>query len=118
METILVVDDSAFMRMRNFSVVKELGFDVVEAGDGAEAVEMYKKTKPAGVLMDITMPNMDGLDALRAIIRLDPKARVTMVTAMGQQSIVMEAVKAGARDFVVKPFEPSRVKAALEKLLG
>lgn len=117
MAKVLVVDDSAFMRMRNAALLKELGHDVVEAGDGAQAVAVYQKERPDAVLMDITMPVMDGLQALRAILEFDPSARVAMVTAMGQQAIVMEAIKAGARDFVVKPFDPARVQAALNKLV-
>ena len=118
MPVILVVDDSSFMRMRNAAVVKELGYAVVEAEDGEKAVELYKQQGPDAVLLDITMPNMDGLTALREIILHDPDARVAMVTAMSQQSIVIEALKAGARDFVVKPFEPDRVKTALQKLVA
>lgn len=118
MATVLVVDDSAFMRMRNVSVVKELGFEVLEASDGKEAVDLYKKSRPAAVLMDITMPNTDGLTALGEILAFDSQAKVAMVSAMGQQSIVMEAIKAGARDFVVKPFESDRVKTALNKLVA
>ena len=118
MATVLVVDDSAFLRMRNAALIKELGHDVIEAGDGAQAVEAYKAHKPDAVLMDITMPGMDGIEALKAILAFDPSAKIAMVTAMGQQSIVMEAIKAGARDFVVKPFEPDRVKGALAKLVA
>ncbi len=118
MAKILVVDDSAFMRMRNATLLKELGHDVIEAGDGAQAVEVYKQQKPDAVLMDITMPVMDGLEALKNILGHDPAAKVAMVTAMGQQAIVMEAIKAGARDFVVKPFDPERVQAALNKLVA
>jgi two-component system chemotaxis response regulator CheY len=118
MAKVLVVDDSAFLRMRNAAMVKELGHEVIEAGDGAQAVESYKSNKPDAVLMDITMPGMDGLEALKQILAFDPAARVAMVTAMGQQSIVMEAIKSGARDFVVKPFEPDRVKSALAKLVA
>ena len=118
MATILIVDDSSFMRMRCVSTVKELGFQTVEAGDGAEAIQVYKDSKPAAVLMDITMPGMDGLQALREIMAFDTNAKVAMVTAMGQQSMVIEAMKSGAKDFVVKPFEPDRVEAALTKLLG
>jgi two-component system chemotaxis response regulator CheY len=106
------------MRMRCVAIVKEQGHEVVEAGDGSEAVDIYKQKKPQAVLMDITMPNMDGLAALKEMIAFDPSARIAMVSAMGQQGMVMEAVKAGARDFVVKPFEPDRVKATLQKLLG
>lgn len=118
MAKVLVVDDSAFLRMRNAALIKELGHDVIEAGDGAQAVEVYKANKPDAVLMDITMPGMDGIEALKAILAFDPSAKIAMVTAMGQQSIVMEAIKAGARDFVVKPFEPDRVKGALSKLVA
>ena len=118
MATILVVDDSSFMRMRCASTVQELGYETLEAGDGAEAIQTYKDQKPAAVLMDITMPGIDGLQALKEIMTIDPNARIAMVTAMGQQSMVIEAMKSGAKDFVVKPFEPDRVKAALAKLLG
>ena len=118
MATVLIVDDSAFMRMRCVKTVKEEGHETVEAGDGSEAVEVYKQEKPNAVLLDITMPNMDGLEALRQIMAFDSNARVAMVTAMGQQGMVMEAMKAGALDIVVKPFEPDRVKATLKKLLG
>ena len=118
MATVLVVDDSAFMRMRCVATVKEMGHETVEAGDGIEAIDIYKKTKPEAVLMDITMPGMDGLTALKEIMAFDSNANVAMVTAMGQQSMVMEAIKAGAREFIVKPFEPERVKTALTKLIG
>ena len=118
MATVLIVDDSAFMRMRCVATVKEEGHDTLEAADGNEAVEVYKQQQPNAVLLDITMPNMDGLEALRQIMAFDSKAKVAMVTAMGQQGMVMEAMKAGARDFVVKPFEPDRVQATLQKLLG
>ncbi len=118
MVTVLVVDDSAFMRMRCVAGVKELGHETLEAGDGQEAVEIYKQARPQAVLLDITMPNADGLTALREIMAFDSSARVAMVTAMGQQSMVMEAIKAGARDFIVKPFEPERMKAALDKILA
>lgn len=118
MATVLVVDDSAFMRMRCVATLKDLGHETLEAGDGRQAVDIYKQAKPQAVLLDITMPGMDGLDALREILAFDPNARVAMVTAMGQQSIVMEAIKAGARDFVVKPFDPERVKTAVGKLIG
>ena len=117
MAKVLIVDDSAFLRMRNAAMVKELGHEVIEAGDGVQAVAAYKSNKPDAVLLDITMPGMDGLEALKEILAFDPAARVAMVTAMGQQSIVMEAIKSGARAFVVKPFEPERVKSALTKLV-
>jgi len=115
---ILIADDAAFMRMRVGKLLGENGYDVVEAGTGREAVNAYKAEAPDGVLLDITMPDMDGLAALQVIRAHDPGARVAMVTAMGQQSIVMEALKAGARDFVVKPFDADRVLAAVRKLVA
>lgn len=118
MAKILIVDDSAFLRMRNCALIKELGHEPVEAADGHEAIARYREHAPDAVLMDITMPGMDGIEAMRAIMAIDPNARIAMVTAMGQQSIVMEAIKAGARDFVVKPFDPERVKTALARLVA
>ncbi len=118
MAKVLLVDDAAFMRMRCARLLQEEGHDVVEAANGREAVEMYQTCRPDAVLMDITMPEMDGLEALRAIKELDPHAKVAMLTAMGQQAIVIEAIKSGARDFVVKPFERERVLAAVSKLVA
>ncbi|MEE8046387.1 MAG: response regulator [Dehalococcoidia bacterium] len=118
MAKILVVDDAAFMRMRCSKLLTENGHEVVEAGTGREAVEQYKLTSPDAVLLDITMPDMDGLSALKEIRAHDADARVAMVTAMGQQSIVMEALQAGAKDFVVKPFDADRVLAAVSKLVA
>ncbi len=118
MAKILVVDDAAFMRMRCSKLLTENGHEVVEAGTGREAVELYKSSSPDAVLLDITMPDMDGLSALKEIRAHDSDARVAMVTAMGQQSIVMEALQAGAKDFVVKPFDAGRVLAAIEKLVA
>ena len=118
MAKILVVDDAAFMRMRCSKLLSENGHEVVEAGTGREAVDQYKATSPDAVLLDITMPDMDGLSALKEIRAHDANARVAMVTAMGQQSIVMEALQAGAKDFVVKPFDADRVLAAVEKLVA
>lgn len=118
MAKILVVDDAAFMRMRCSKLLVENGHEVVEAGDGAEAVEKYKECRPDGVLLDITMPKMDGIVTLQEIMSFDPSARVAMVTAMGQQSMVMSALKSGARDFVVKPFDGNRVLTTVQKLIG
>jgi two-component system chemotaxis response regulator CheY len=118
MSRILVVDDAAFMRVRAAKVLTDNGHEVAQAENGREAVQLYKEWRPDAVLLDITMPEMDGLTALKEIRKLDPNARVAMVTAMGQQGIVMEALKAGARDFVLKPFQPERVLAALQKLLA
>jgi len=115
---ILVVDDAAFMRIRCSKLLIENGHEVVEAATGREAVEQYKSTSPDAVLLDITMPDMDGLSALKEIRALDSDARVAMVTAMGQQTIVMEALQAGAKDFIVKPFDAERVLAAVKKLVA
>jgi two-component system chemotaxis response regulator CheY len=118
MAKVLVVDDAAFMRVRAAKVLQDNGHEVAQAENGVEAVKQYAEWRPDAVLMDITMPEMDGLAALKEIKKLDPAARVAMVTAMGQQAIVMEALKAGAKDFVLKPFQPDRVLAALQKLLA
>lgn len=118
MALVLVVDDAQFMRMRLTKVLEEAGHEVVEAGNGLEAVEMYKRHRPDLVLMDITMPEMDGLDALRTIRAEDPNARVVMCTALGQKSVVIEALKAGARDFIVKPFQPEKIREVVEKQVG
>ena len=118
MPTLLVVDDAAFMRLRCSKLLTDNGYKVVEAENGVEAIKQYQLHKPDAVLLDITMPEMDGLSALKEIRKLDPNAKVAMVTAMGQQSIVMEALKAGARDFVLKPFQSDRVLATVRKLVG
>ncbi len=117
MARILIADDAAFMRMRCGRMLTEEGHEVLEAENGREAVNKYQQHKPDCVLMDITMPELDGLGALREIKALDPNAKVAMVTALGQQQVVMEALQAGAKDFVVKPFQPDRVLAAVQKLL-
>jgi len=118
MAKILVVDDAAFMRLRAVKLLTEAGYTVIEAENGRLAVEVYSRERPDAVLLDITMPEMDGLEALTAIRTIDPTARVAMLTAMGQQSIVMDAIKRGARDFVIKPFAPDRVLGAVGKLLS
>ncbi len=118
MARVLVVDDAAFMRVRAAKVLMDNGHEVAQAENGIEAVKKYAEWHPDAVLMDITMPEMDGLTALKEIRKIDPQARVAMVTAMGQQAIVMEALKAGARDFVLKPFQPDRVLGALAKMVA
>ena len=118
MAKILVVDNAAFMRMKCARLLTSSGHEVVEASNGVEAVERYKTEKPDAVLLDITMPDMDGLQALKELRKLDPNAKVAMVTAMGQQSMVMEALKSGASDFVIKPFDADRVLAAVEKMVA
>lgn len=116
MATILVVDDAAFMRMRMSKILTGAGYEVLQAENGLDAIERYREHKPDVVLMDITMPEMDGLTALKEIRAIDPEARVAMVTALGQQQIVLEAVKSGAKDFLVKPCEGDRVLATVSKL--
>ena len=117
MTRVLIVDDAAFMRMMIKDILEKNGYDVVaEANNGIKAVEMYKKERPDIVTMDITMPDMDGIEAVKAIKEFDPSAKIIMCSAMGQQSMVMDAIRAGAKDFVVKPFQPDRVLEALSKL--
>lgn len=117
--SILVVDDAAFMRMMIKEILTKNGFDVVgEAENGAKAVEKYKELNPDLVIMDITMPEMDGIQAVKAIKEVDGSAKVVMCSAMGQQAMVIEAIQAGARDFIVKPFQADRVVEAIKKVLG
>ena len=118
MAKVMVVDDAAFMRLRACKVLQDNGHEVVQAENRADAVRQYAEHHPDVVLMDITMPEMDGLPALREIKKIDPAARIAMVTAMGHQAIVMEALRAGAKDFVLKPFQPDRELGALQKLLA
>ena len=118
MPKIMVVDDAAFMRVRCAKLLRDNGYEVVEAENGAQAVIKYQEARPDAVLMDITMPEMDGLDALITIRQFDGQAKVAMLTAMGQQSVVIEAIKAGAKDFIIKPFQPERVLGAVKKLVG
>jgi two-component system, chemotaxis family, chemotaxis protein CheY len=118
MAKILIVDDAEFLRMRISKMLIAEGYQVIEAENGAIAVDKYRAEKPDVVLMDITMPEMDGLTALKTIRSTDPRARVVMLTALGQESVVLEAIKSGARDFVVKPFERERVLSAITKLLA
>ena len=118
MSTIMVVDDAMFMRKKCAQLLTQNGYSVVEAANGLEAVNAYKKAKTDAVLLDITMPDMDGLQALKEILKLDPDAKVSMCSAMGQQSMVIEALKMGARDFVVKPFDVARVIGAVKKMIG
>lgn len=116
---ILIVDDAAFMRMMIKDILTKNGFEVVgEAADGAQAVEKYNELQPDLVTMDITMPEMDGIEAVKQIKAVNPGAKVIMCSAMGQQSMVMDAIKAGASDFIVKPFQADRVLEAVKKIVG
>ena len=117
--TVLVCDDAVFMRTMIGDILTQAGLEVIgEADSGAQAVEKYKQLKPDLVTMDIIMPEMGGIDAVRAITEFDPQARVLMCSAMGQQALVAEAIQAGAKDVVVKPFQPSRVLEAVQRVLG
>jgi two-component system chemotaxis response regulator CheY len=117
--TVLVCDDAIFMRTMIRDILEQAGFEVVgEAETGRQAVEKYRQFKPDLVTMDIVMPDMGGIDAVREICKTDPEARILMCSAMGQQALVVEAIQAGAKDFVVKPFQPSRVLEAVQRVLG
>lgn len=119
MAKILLVDDAAFMRKVIKDTLSKNGYtDLYEAVDGKDAVEKYDEVHPDLVMMDITMPNMDGLEALKAIRAKDPNANVVMCSAMGQESMVIEAVRSGAKDFIVKPFKPDRVLKTVTSIVG
>lgn len=113
---IMIVDDAIFMRMKLKDILEKNGYEVVaEAQNGADAIEKYRAERPDIVTMDITMPEMDGIEALKGIKRIDPSAKVIMCSAMGQQAMVMEAIQSGALDFIVKPFETDRVIDSIQK---
>lgn len=116
---ILITDDTAFMRMTLRKVLESNGYEVVgEAENGLDAIEKYKELKPDIVTMDITMPKMDGITAIKEIMKIDPNARIIVCSAMGQKPMVIEALNAGAKDFLVKPFQPQRVLEAVQKVGG
>jgi two-component system chemotaxis response regulator CheY len=117
--TVLICDDAIFMRTMIGDILRQAGFEVVgEAETGVQAVDKYRELKPDLVTMDIVMPEMGGIDAVREIVAEDPTARILMCSAMGQQALVIEAIQAGAKDFVVKPFQPSRVLEAVQRVAG
>ena len=117
MATVLIVDDAAFMRISIKNMLTKNGYEVIgEAENGAIGVDMYKDLKPDIVTMDITMPEMSGLEALKEITKADPQAKVVMVSAMGQEAMVREAIVSGAKGFIVKPFKEDGIIAALKKL--
>ena len=119
MARILVVDDAAFMRRMVIDVLQSGGHEVVgEAGNGNEALARFHELRPDVTTLDITMPEKDGLTALREIMAADPGAKVVMCSALSQESKVLEAVKAGAKDFIAKPFQPQRVLSAIEKVVA
>lgn len=116
---VLIVDDAAFMRMMIKDILSKNGYEIVgEAADGVQALQLYKDTQPDLVTMDITMPEMDGISALKEIKKLNPQAKVIMCSAMGQQAMVIDAIQAGAKDFIVKPFQADRVLEAISKALS
>ena len=118
-QTVLVCDDAIFMRTMISDILSQAGFEVVgEAESGVQAVEKYRELKPDLVTMDIVMPDMGGIEAVREICKYDPEAKILMCSAMGQQALVVEAIQAGAKDFVVKPFQPSRVLEAVQRVLA
>ncbi|MFR4352136.1 MAG: response regulator [Roseburia sp.] len=119
MAKIMICDDAAFMRMMIKDILTKNGYEIVaEAENGAVAVEKYPETKPDLVLMDITMPDMDGIQALKKIREIDSSANIIMCSAMGQQAMVIEAIQSGAKDFIVKPFQAERVLEAVKKVVG
>src|SRR5690625_352193 len=115
-KTVLIVDDAAFMRMMIKDILSKNGYEIVgEAADGLQAVEKYKELEPDLVTMDITMPEMDGIEALKQIKEINPDSTIIMCSAMGQQAMVIDAIQAGAKDFIVKPFQADRVLEAINK---
>lgn len=118
MASILIVDDAAFMRLTLRQILENHGHRVVgEAATGIEAVKKFTETKPEVTLLDVTMPDMNGIDALREIKQRDPRAKIVICSAMGQQAVLAKAIEYGAKDFVVKPFEEARLIAAVDKVL-
>ena len=116
--TILIVDDSRFMRLIIKKMLEDIGHNVIgEGNNGQEGIELYFRLRPELVTMDITMPELNGIDAVKGICSRDPKARIIICSAMGQQSMVMEAIRNGAKDFIVKPFESYRLEAAVANAL-
>jgi len=116
---VLITDDTAFMRMTLRNILEKNGYQVAgEAEDGMVAVEKYRELRPDLVTMDITMPRMDGISAIKKIMEIDPQAKIVVCSAMGQKALVIEALNAGARDFIVKPFQADRIINALQKVVG
>ena len=118
MKKVLIVDDTKFMRNILASILKKKDLEIAgEAVNGAEAIEKYKELRPDIVTMDIIMPEVDGIQAVKEILKFDPEAKILMCSAMGQQALVIEAIQAGAKDFVIKPFQPTRVLEAVDRTL-
>ncbi len=117
-KTVLVVDDAVVMRMMIKSILSKNGYEIVEAETGYDAVQKYKAVKPDAVTMDMVMPEMDGITALKQILAEDPQAKIIMCSSMGQQPLVVEAIQAGAKSFIMKPFQPPKILEAIEKVLN
>ena len=114
---VLIVDDTAFMRMMLKTIITGKGYSVVgEAEDGIDAIEKYKELRPDIVTMDITMPRMDGIEGIKGILEIDPDAKIIVCSAMGQKALVIEALRLGAKDFIVKPFDADRVVEAINRI--
>lgn len=119
MAKVLIVDDAVFIRKTVKQMLEKNGFEIAgEAGDGEEALNVYRATKPDVVTMDITMPNVDGIEGLKSILQYDPKAKVVMISAMGQESFVRNAIINGAKTFIVKPFDESGIIETIKKVVG
>lgn len=116
---ILVVDDARFMRLVLRRIITQAGYEVVgEARDGVEAVEMYAEKRPDCMTLDIVMPRLNGIQAVKQIIEFDPSAKIIMVTALGQEAFVLDAIKSGAREFIIKPFKNLEIIKAIKKTIG
>lgn len=116
---VLIVDDARFMRLTLGKMLKEFGCSIKgEAGDGLEAIAKYRMLSPDLVTIDVVMPNMGGIKAIKEILQIDPKATIVVCSAMGQRGIVSDAIKAGAKDFILKPVDPKKLKSAVENVLG
>ena len=116
---VLIVDDLAFIKLIIKDTLEKTGFEVAgEASNGVEAIEQYKRLQPDIVLMDITMPKMDGIQALQEIVKIEPQAKVIMCSALGQQKLIIQSIQLGAKDFIVKPFKPERIVGAIKKALN
>lgn len=115
---VLIVDDAAFMRLRLRRVLEQAGHTVQEAENGNQAVALYERDRPDAVFMDISMPECDGFEAMARLRAVDPAAQVIMLSALGQQETVIEAIQKGAVDFIVKPYEPERIQQALARILS
>ena len=118
MPTVLIVDDAMFMRVALGNMLKEWGFEIIgEAANGKEAIEKYRELQPDLVTMDLTMPVMSGLDAVKEIIPEFPDAKIIMITALGQQRIIVDAIESGAKDFITKPFTPDKLKSVIDNVM-